>query len=98
MATVDLSSRYLGLPLANPSVAGSSPLADHLDTVRRLEDAGCAAVVLHSLFEEQITEAESGWIHQMDRLDVRFSTVLSYFPKPEQYTLNPDAYLEHAGA
>jgi len=44
MATADLSSQYLGLPLANPFMAGSSPLADHLDTVRRLEDAGCAAV------------------------------------------------------
>ena len=53
MAAIDLSTTYLGLALGNPFVAGASPLGDHLDTVRRLEDAGCAAIVLHSLFEEQ---------------------------------------------
>ena len=56
MAAVDLSTTYLGLRLANPFMTGASPLADHLDTARRLEDAGCAAIVLHSLFEEQITQ------------------------------------------
>ena len=95
MSPTDLSTTYLGLPLANPFMAGASPLGDHLDTVRRLEDAGCAAIVLHSLFEEQITQAESGRIHQMDPLDREFATVLSYFPQPEQYALSPDAYLEH---
>ena len=95
MASIDLSTTYLGLPLASPFVAGASPLGDHLDTVRRLEDAGCAAVVLHSLFEEQITQAESGRIHQMDPLDRHFATVVSYFPQPEHYPLSPDAYLEH---
>jgi dihydroorotate dehydrogenase (fumarate) len=93
--SIDLSTTYLGLRLANPFMIGASPLADHLDTVRRLEDAGCAAIVLHSLFEEQITQAESGRIHQMDPLDSRFATVLSYFPQPDQYALTPDAYLEH---
>ena len=79
MTSIDLTTTYLGLPLANPFMTGASPLADHLDTVRRLEDAGCAAIVLHSLFEEQITQAESGRIHQMDPLDPRFATVMSYF-------------------
>jgi dihydroorotate dehydrogenase (fumarate) len=92
---VDLSTTYLGLRLANPFMTGASPLADNLDTVRRLEDAGCAAVVLHSLFEEQISQAESGRIHQMDPLDRQFSTVLSYFPESNLYTLGPDEYLEH---
>ena len=95
MARIDLSTTYLGLTLANPFMAGASPLGDHLDTVKRLEDAGCAAIVLHSLFEEQITLADSGRIHQMDPLDREFATVLSYFPQPEQYALDPDAYLEH---
>lgn len=95
MASIDLSTTYLGLHLANPFMTGASPLADHLDTVRRLEDAGCAAIVLHSLFEEQITQAESGRIHQMDPLDSQFATVVSYFPRPEHYPLSPDAYLEH---
>lgn len=95
MTSIHLSTTYLGLSLANPFMAGASPLGDHLDTVRRLEDAGCAAIVLHSLFEEQITQAESGRIHQMDPLDRQFATVVSYFPQPEHYPLSPDAYLEH---
>ena len=56
MSSIDLSTTYLGLRLTNPFMAGASPLADHLDTARRLEDAGCAAIVLHSLFEEQISQ------------------------------------------
>jgi dihydroorotate dehydrogenase (fumarate) len=95
MASVDLSTKYLGLRLDNPFMAGASPLPGHLDTARRLEDAGCAAIVLHSLFEEQITQEESGRIHQMDQLDPLFTTVVSYFPQPEHYALGPDAYLEH---
>src|SRR5205809_2567405 len=95
MTSIDLSTAYLGLRLANPFVAGASPLGDHLDTVRRLEDAGCAAIVLHSLFEEQITQAQSGRIHHMDPLDRRFAPVLSYFPEPDRYALGPDEYLEH---
>src|SRR6476646_9194582 len=95
MSSVDLSTNYLGLRLSNPFMVGASPLADHLDTARRLEDAGCAAIVLHSLFEEQITQAETGRIHQMDPLDARFAAVVSYFPQPEQYPFSPDAYLEH---
>src|SRR6516164_4686016 len=95
MAPIDLSTTYLGLRLSNPFMAGASPLADHLDTVRRLEDAGCAAIVLHSLFEEQISHAESGRIHHLDPLDRQFATVVSYFPEPESYALGPDEYLEH---
>src|ERR1700758_4843315 len=95
MASVDLSATYLGLTLSSPFMTGASPLADHLDTARRLEDAGCAAIVLHSLFEEQITQAESGRIHHLDPLDRQFATVVSYFPEPEGYALGPHEYLEH---
>jgi dihydroorotate dehydrogenase (fumarate) len=95
MAPIDLSTTYLGLTLANPFMTGASPLADQLDTVRRLEDAGCAAIVLHSLFEEQISQAASGRIHHLDPLDQQFATVLSYFPEPQEYALSPDEYLEH---
>jgi hypothetical protein len=56
MTSIDLSTSYLRLKLARPFMTGASPLGDHLDTVRQLEDAGCAAIVLHSLFEEQISE------------------------------------------
>jgi len=92
---IDLSTTYLGLRLSSPFMIGASPLADHLDAARRLEDAGCAALVLHSLFEEQITESASGRIGRLDPLDRRFSTVVSYFPEPGQYVHAPDAYLEH---
>lgn len=93
--SIDLTTTYLGLRLTSPFMIGASPLADHLDAARRLEDAGCAALVLHSLFEEQITESASGRIGQLDPLDRRFSTVVSYFPEPTQYAQGPDAYLEH---
>jgi len=95
MATIDVTTTYLGLPLTNPFMVGASPLADHLDTVRRLEDAGCAALVLHSLFEEQITQAATGRVHEMDPLDPRFHSIVSYFPKPTDYAFTPDAYLDH---
>jgi dihydroorotate dehydrogenase (fumarate) len=95
MSSIDLSTTYLGLRLANPFIAGASPLGDHMDTVRRLEDAGCAAIVLHSLFEEQIEQKATGRIHHMDPQDRQFATVVSYFPEPDQYALGPDEYLEH---
>jgi len=92
---MDLSTRYLGLTLAHPFMAGASPLGHNLDTVKRLEDGGAAAIVLHSLFEEQITMAESGRIHQMDPLERKFAEPLAAFPLPEGYALSPDAYLDH---
>ena len=95
MKSPDVSTTYLGLRLASPFIAGASPLADRLDTARRLEDAGCAAVVLHSLFEEQISQAESGRIHHFDPLNRQFATVVSYFPEPDAYALGPEEYLEH---
>ena len=66
---MDTSTRYLNLTLAHPFVAGASPLSAHVDGVKRLEDAGAAAIVLHSLFEEQITMAASGKIRNRDPLD-----------------------------
>jgi dihydroorotate dehydrogenase (fumarate) len=90
----DLSTTFAGLPLRNPFVVGASPLADDLDAVRRLEDAGCAAIVMHSLFEEQISEQLSGRIHHLDPLDSRFAAVLANFPAPDGYAVTPDQYLE----
>ena len=59
---MDTSTSYLGLRLPHPFIAGASPLGCHLDSIKRLEDAGCAAVVLHSLFEEQISLAREGHV------------------------------------
>jgi dihydroorotate dehydrogenase (fumarate) len=92
---MDLSSPYLGLRLEHPFIAGASPLADDLDGIRRLEDGGAAAIVLRSLFEEQITSMRSRRIHHMDAFEPEFQEVLGSFPKPDEYVLSPDRYLEH---
>jgi dihydroorotate dehydrogenase (fumarate) len=90
---MDLSTTYLGLRLASPLMPGASPLVDSLDTVRELEDAGAPAIVMHSLFEEQITRED--WFHlratEMHRES--FSEALSHFPRSESFTLGPDEYL-----
>ena len=92
---IDLSTRYLGLRLANPLVASASPLCESLDNLRKMEDAGAAAVVLHSLFEEQI-DVES---HHLDRYlshgTESYAESVSYFPDLHHYNLGPDGYLEH---
>ena len=92
---MDLSTPYLGLTLAHPFMVGASPLSDSLDGVRRLEDCGASAIVLRSLFEEQITMAMSGRIHGMDPHASAFADVLSEFPEEASYVFAPDAYLEH---
>jgi dihydroorotate dehydrogenase (fumarate) len=92
---MDTATSYLGFRLPHPFMAGASPLGAHLDSIKRLEDAGCAAVVLHSLFEEQITLASAGRIHQMDPLDARFSNELTDYPASTEYPLSPDRYAEH---
>jgi len=86
---------YLGLRLPHPFVAGASPFGYRVDTVKRLEDAGCAAVVLHSLFEEQVGMAEEGRIAHMTPSDARFAETINYFPGPAEYQYGPDEYAEH---
>lgn len=91
---MDLSTTYLGLKLPHPFMPGASPLVDDLDTVRRLEDAGAAAIVLHSLFEEQL-EAEQLATHAaVDQPADSFAEALSYLPQPDDFALGPDEYLE----
>jgi dihydroorotate dehydrogenase (fumarate) len=92
---MDLSTSYLGRRLPHPFMAGASPLGYHLDTIRRLEDAGCAAVVLHSLFEEQITLAHHGRVRHRDPLDHEFAEALADFPATSDYAMEPDEYAEH---
>jgi len=91
---MDLSSTYLGLPLAHPLITGASPLVDDLDVVRRLEDAGAAAITMHSLFEEQITaERDATWRH-LDLHAEGHAEATTYFPRDDEYRLGPDQYLE----
>ena len=91
---MDLSTTYLGFKLPNPLMPGASPLVDDLDTVKRLEDAGAAAIVMHSLFEEQITREQLGHLHAVEMHEDSFAEALSYFPQPQEYRLGPEAYLE----
>ncbi|HUL72225.1 MAG TPA: dihydroorotate dehydrogenase-like protein [Vicinamibacterales bacterium] len=91
---MDLRTTYLGFELPHPLMPGASPLADDLDAVRRLEDAGAAAIVMHSLFEEQITREQLGVVHHMEVHQESFAEALSYFPEPSEYALGPDRYLE----
>ena len=92
---MDLSTKYLGLLLKNPLVPSASPLMTNLDNIKKLEDAGAGAVVLHSLFEEQITnEALELHYHTTQGTD-SFAEALTYFPEPESYRLGGEEYLEH---
>ena len=92
---MDLSTTYLGLRIANPIVPSAGPLTASLDTARRLEDAGAPAIVLPSLFEEQI-EAEMGEMHHfLDHGSESYHEAQSYLPRPAEYRIDPDSYLEH---
>jgi dihydroorotate dehydrogenase (fumarate) len=92
---IDMTTTYLGMPLKNPLVASASPLSKKVDTVRRLEEAGAAAVVMYSLFEEQITHESHELDHFLSRGTYTYAEALSYFPDLERYNLEPDIYVEH---
>lgn len=91
----DLTTTYLGLQLRNPLVASASPLSKKVDTVRHLEDAGAAAVVMYSLFEEQITHESQELDHYLERGTHSYAESLSYFPDLGSYNLGSEPYLEH---
>src|SRR3989338_8442164 len=92
---VDLSTTYLGMNLKNPVVVSSSPLQKETGNIRQMEDAGAGAIIMQSLFEEQI-ELES---HELDRWlshgAESFAESLNYFPDLRSYNLGPEGYLEH---
>jgi dihydroorotate dehydrogenase (fumarate) len=91
----DLTTRYLGFDLRSPLVVSASPLAKDLANLRKMEDAGAAAVVLHSLFEEQITLEENSLDRLLSEGTESYAEALSYFPELPSYGMGPDAYLEH---
>jgi len=91
---MDLSTTYLGFKLPHPLMPGAGPLADNLDGVRRLEDAGASAIVMRSLFEEQLIAEGLATHESMDGPAESFAEALSYFPTPEEFVLGPDEYLE----
>jgi dihydroorotate dehydrogenase (fumarate) len=90
---LDLSTRYLGLELPHPLVASASPLSYTLAGIRRLEDAGIAAIVMHSLFEEQIEHESRTLDHFLDYGTYSFAEALDYFPEPQQFNVGPEEYL-----
>jgi dihydroorotate dehydrogenase (fumarate) len=91
---MELTTRYLGLALKNPIIAGASPLATDLAAVRRLEDAGVGAIVMHSLFEEQIAQDQIK--DHLDRETIAGSSAeaMTYLPEPGEYRLGPEEYLD----
>ena len=90
---VDLSTSYLGLPLKNPLVAAASPLSKKESAVRRLEDAGVGAVVMYSLFEEQITHESLALDYYLSRGTESYAEAITYFPDMEKYNVGPEDYL-----
>jgi dihydroorotate dehydrogenase (fumarate) len=91
---MDLTTHYLGLTLKNPLLPGASPLVDSLDSVRRLEDAGAAGIVMHSLFEEQIALEARAEMEDVDAHEFSFAEAATYLPAVDDFALGPDRYLE----
>ena len=91
---VDLSTNYLGLKLKHPVVPSASPLSDGIDRIRRLEDAGASAIVLYSLFEEQIVGESHLLDHYLSYGAESFAEALDYFPEMDSYNVGPGGYLD----
>lgn len=93
---MNLETKYLGLKLKSPLVPSASPLSSDLAKVKRLEDAGAAAIVMYSLFEEQIAKENQALDHFTNVGAESYAEALTYFPEPEQYhNLEAEDYLEH---
>jgi dihydroorotate dehydrogenase (fumarate) len=91
----DVSTTYLGLRLKNPLVVSASPLSKKIESAQRLEAAGASAIVLYSLFEEQITHESHELDHYLSRGTETYAEALSYFPEMEHYNVGPERYLDH---
>lgn len=95
---MNTETTYLGLRLKNPLVASASPLSRDLDHIRHMEDEGAAAVVLYSLFEEQINAESQSFDYFLSRTEEFHSEASSYFPEMLSYNRGPEGYLEHISA
>jgi dihydroorotate dehydrogenase (fumarate) len=95
---MDLTTKYLGMTLRNPLIVSASPLSEDVAHIKKMEDAGAAAVVLHSLFEEQLVkeseELEEALVHGAESS----AEATSFFPKASEYKLGPEEYLAHIAA
>jgi len=91
---IDLSTEYLGLKLRTPLVPSASPLSQEVSSIRRMEDAGASAVVLYSLFEEQLRQESLELEHHLNEGTESFAESLTYFPQPSEFRLGPEGYLD----
>lgn len=92
---VNLSTTYLGLKLRTPLVVSASPMQEEISNVKRMADAGASAVVLHSLFEEQLVTEQHELNYHLTHGTESFAEALSYFPEPDDFYTGPEKYLEH---
>jgi dihydroorotate dehydrogenase (fumarate) len=92
---IDLSTSYLGMKLATPLVASASPLSQEVAGIRRLEDAGASAIVLYSLFEEQLRQERAELYYHLSAGTESFAESLTYFPQPSEFRTGPEEYLNH---
>jgi dihydroorotate dehydrogenase (fumarate) len=90
---MDLTTRYLGMTLKNPLVPSASPLSDEIGHIKKMEDSGASAVVLYSLFEEQLSREQDALQHHLMHGTESFAEALTYFPEPDEYRVGPDGYL-----
>jgi len=95
---MDLTTKYLGLNLRSPLVVSASPLSEDVDNIKRMEDAGAAAVVLYSLFEEQLRQDRLELNANLQQGTDSFAEALTYFPEPDDFHLGPEEYLKHVAA
>ena len=92
---MNLNTTYMGLPLRNPIVPSASPLSEKTGTIKAMEDAGAAAVVMYSLFEEQIVHEQKELHYFLTQGTESYQEAMSYFPQQEDYRTGPEEYLEH---
>jgi len=92
---VDLTTYYMGMKLRTPLVVSASPLSQEIGSIRRLEDVGASAVVLYSLFEEQLRQESLELDYHLNAGTESFAESLSFFPQASEYRLGPEGYLEH---
>src|SRR3989304_104635 len=95
---MNLTTNYLGLELKNPIVPSAGPLSHEIGNIKAMEDAGAAAVVLYSLFEEEIEHESLELYHHTTAHQESFAEALDYFPEPYEFKVGPEKYIEQAGA
>jgi len=95
---MDISTKYLGLKLRSPLVVSASPLSEEIDNIKQMEDAGAGAVVLHSLFEEQLRQDRLELQKNLEQGTESFAEALTYFPETDEFQLGPEEYLKHIAA